>query len=409
MRTFTIDEYEHQFVSCIAQDPSCLKTIDIHPKQLKNTESQMVFSAIKKLIENGKTLDLFYLAEYLGFEGVPAKDCASLASGLLKNHEVSVQNIRDLEEEIKRNCRQRQVQTVAHKFYQDSLTDPDFALSSVMRHIQSIDDTQGVHLASVSEIFPDVVDRIKALARGGVAPGVTSGLADLDNLLGHFQPSNLVVLAARPGIGKTALMCNFALDAKCPIGIISAEQSKEQLTERFISNRLAIPVNKIRLGRVGGDIWNKLNPDIFCKDIDIHIFDRSSPSIDEVENVARKMVWNHDIKILFVDYLQLLRSNQGEKRYQQVGDISRRLKGISKEFQMPVVALAQLNRNTEGRTPTMADLRDSGDIEQDADQIILLHRNETDLDLLVCKNRHGPVGKVKAIWMPDKMKIGSAA
>lgn len=246
--------------------------------------------------------------------------------------------------------------------------------------------------------------------KGHVA-GISSGFPDLDDILTGFHGGDLVILAARPTMGKTALALNIAQNVsgtKTPVAIFSLEMSSEQLVQRMICSEARIDSRKLRTGHLGGDDWDKLSRAIGRLDGPIFIDDTPSIGIMEVRAKARRLFSRQSVGLIIVDYLQLMQPGRRiENRQQEIAEISRGLKILAKELNIPVMAISQLSRAIEQRgdkRPILSDLRESGAIEQDADVVMFLHRNiydaEEDVedkliaDVIVAKHRNGPTGKI---------------
>lgn len=255
----------------------------------------------------------------------------------------------------------------------------------------------------------------RAKELGGRIPGISSGLADLDRVLGGWHDSDLIVVGARPSQGKTALLLNFAAQCSLSQGIVSAEQPAQQMAARIMSIKSRVPAERLRNGRFDTDDLRKLEHAVGdLLDRRMMIYDRSAPTIADVARMARKWHKEHGIRVLFVDYIQRIapsatnpRANKAEK----VGEVVQGLKNISRELRIPVVALAQVGRQAEGRQPSMGDMSDSSEIEKEADQVLTLFRPGTaskdDADdhavISVEKNRHGPTGDIRVTWIPETM------
>jgi len=255
----------------------------------------------------------------------------------------------------------------------------------------------------------------------GVASGLPSGFIDLDRLTAGFQPSDLVVIAARPGMGKSSFMLSIvlhlALNEKVPLAIFSLETSKKQLALRMLSMFSGVPLQNMRQGFLSNEDWEKiLRASSELSSMDIYIDDSPSLSTTELRIKSRKLKQEEGVKIIFVDYLQLLGvPYRRSSRQEEVAEISKSLKALAKELEVPVVALAQLSRQVEQRSdkrPQLADLRESGQIEQDADLILFIHRPEVYkknpppeeeglAEIIVAKQRQGPTGIVKLAFDKD--------
>lgn len=247
--------------------------------------------------------------------------------------------------------------------------------------------------------------------------GITTGFAKLDAHLSGFNDSDLIVIGARPSMGKTSLLLQMALAAAgrgtepgVPVGLISAEQPSAQVAQRHQSAEARVPLSDMRAGRISdADSARLISKTMALQGCNYWLYDRSNPTVSEVVRVARKWKQLHGIRILYVDYLQRLRGS-GDGKTEQVGDIAVQLKNLARDLEIPVVALAQVNREVEKRNdkrPGMADLRNSGEIEQEADQILTLYRDEVYHDdspdkgvaeIVIEKNRHGYIGTSRVKW-----------
>ena len=264
----------------------------------------------------------------------------------------------------------------------------------------------------LSTILPQALDEIEAISKGGGAEGVMSGFRDLDLLTHGFHAGNMIVLAARPAMGKSTLGLDIARHAaihenKCAV-IFSLEMSKSEITMRMLSAEARVGLNSIRSGQLSDDDWAKLARRMGeISDAPLFIDDSPNLSMMEIRAKARRLKQRHDLKLIVIDYLQLMTSGKRvENRQQEVSEFSRQLKLMAKELDIPVIAISQLNRGPEQRTdkrPQLSDLRESGSIEQDADVVILLHREDMydqqnrqgEADLHVAKHRNGPTRVIK--------------
>jgi replicative DNA helicase len=269
----------------------------------------------------------------------------------------------------------------------------------------------------------DAFERIfQRMDQEGAITGLTSGLFGLDDLTSGFQPSELIVLAARPSMGKTALACNFALNA-CKSGqgvlIFSLEQSKLELAERLLCIHAKITGHKLRKGELDEfDQSTLYDAAEELRTFPISIDDRAGQTMSQIAAIARREKRRSNVGLVVVDYLQLVEAeDRNLPREQQISSITRRLKFLSKDLNIPVMALAQLNRGVEQREdkrPRLSDLRESGAIEQDADIVMFLHRPEAydpndrpgEADLIIAKNRHGPIGTVELVWLREMLRFG---
>ncbi|MBB5346420.1 replicative DNA helicase [Desulfoprunum benzoelyticum] len=278
------------------------------------------------------------------------------------------------------------------------------------------------HFIAVKHIVPKAFETVENLfKRKELITGVPTGYYDIDRITAGLQPSDLIILAARPSMGKTAFAMNIAQHAamieKIGVAIFSLEMSKEQLVMRLLSSVGKIDSQRIRTGRLQNDDWPKLTRAVgMLSEAPIYIDDTPAVSVLEMRAKVRRLAAQFDIGLVVVDYLQLMqgRSNS-ENRTQEISDISRSLKALAKEHHIPVLALSQLNRGLESRTdkrPMMADLRESGAIEQDADVICFIYRDEVynkgednpnkgSAEVIIGKQRNGPTGMVKLTFLKE--------
>ncbi len=259
----------------------------------------------------------------------------------------------------------------------------------------------------LSTLLPQALDEIDAIAKGIGVEGVRSGFKDLDALTHGFHPGNMIVLAARPAMGKSTLGLDIARHASIHNGltsvIFSLEMSKSEITMRMLASEARVGLNNIRAGTLSDDEWSRLARRMGeISEAPMFIDDSPNLSMMVIRAKARRLKQRHNLKIIVIDYLQLMSSGKKvENRQQEVSDFSRQLKLMAKELNIPVIAISQLNRSPEQRSdkkPMLSDLRESGSIEQDADVVILLHRDDMydqqnrsgEADLIVAKHRNGP-------------------
>ena len=259
----------------------------------------------------------------------------------------------------------------------------------------------------LSQLMPEAYDEIEKIAAGITGQGVKTGFKDLDALTNGFHPGNMIVLAARPAVGKSTLgldIARFASIHKRETSVIfSLEMSRSEITMRMLSAEARVPLNNIRSGRLSEEEWARMARRMGeISDAPMFIDDSPNLSLMEIRAKSRRLKQRHDLKLIVIDYLQLMTSGKRvENRQQEVSEFSRQLKLLAKELNVPVVAISQLNRSPEQRSdkkPMLSDLRESGSIEQDADVVILLHREDLydsqnrsgEADLIVAKHRNGP-------------------
>lgn len=273
----------------------------------------------------------------------------------------------------------------------------------------------------INNILTATFERIDELHREkGKLRGLATGFVDLDQKLGGLQKSDLVVLAARPSMGKTALALDIirhvGVDLKMPVGIFSLEMSRDQLVDRLLSAQSDVNLWKIRTGHLNDEDFEKIGEAMgVLSESQIFIDDAAGSNVMEVRTKARRLAMEHNVSLLVVDYLQLMSGHNTENRVQEVSEISRSLKILARELNIPVLALSQLSRGVENRpdkVPQLADLRESGSIEQDADVVMFIYREDmykgkdsrrpNIAEIHIKKHRNGPTGQIDLFFDQDK-------
>ena len=270
----------------------------------------------------------------------------------------------------------------------------------------------------IKDALTESFDRLDELQKSsGKLRGVPTGFRDLDNKLAGMQDSNLLILASRPGQGKTSMALNIAqhvgVSAGLPVGIFSLEMSQEELVDRLLVGQADIDAWKLKTGRLDEKDFDKLSLAMGeLAEAPIFIDDTPGISISEIRTKARRLQVEHGLKFLIVDYLQLIHGRNLENRVQEVSEISQQLKNLARELKIPVLAISQLNRSVEARgtrKPQLADLRESGAIEQDADVVMFLYREDPEkgenVTLDIQKHRNGPVGEIQMFFRADRTKF----
>ena len=280
----------------------------------------------------------------------------------------------------------------------------------------------------IRQVVMNAMDKIEMASRNkGSVTGVATGFTDLDYRTAGMQPSDLVLIAARPSMGKTAFVLNIAQNVAFKqnkgVAIFSLEMSKEQLVNRMFSLESSVDASKLRTGQLNDQEWERLIESAgTIGRSNLVIDDTPGISISELRSKCRKFKLEHDIQMVIIDYLQLMSgSGRSDSRQQEISDISRSLKAVARELSVPVLALSQLSRAVEQRPdhrPMLSDLRESGAIEQDADVVMFIYRDDyynkdTDKkgisEIIIAKQRNGPIGTVELAWLPEYTKFANLA
>ncbi|HEX8591358.1 MAG TPA: replicative DNA helicase [Candidatus Paceibacterota bacterium] len=381
---------------------------------------RLIFEAMRELSERGEPIDLLSLSERLQGKGALERCGGRAYIAELTNSAPTPGNFHHYADLVARKHIMRALINAAHEIaesaYEDG-SDSAEVLDQAEKVIYAIGNASATHkFVAMADKVGDAWDRIESMSKsdGGVR-GVPTGFPDLDNLLSGLHPSDLVILAARPSVGKTSLALDIARNAavkhNIPVGIFSLEMSSEQLVDRMLSAESFVNSWKLRTGMVRAEeeyarIREALET---LSKAPIYIDDKPGNNILSMRAVARRLKRERGIGLIVVDYLQLMaptNTKASDSMVQQVTEISRSLKSLARELEVPVLALSQLSRAVEqrGGKPRLSDLRDSGSIEQDADVVMFIHREDrTNQDsdrkniaeILIEKHRNGPTGRVE--------------
>ena len=385
--------------------------------------NQLIFSAIRRLFEAGQPVDVLTVCDNLRSKGELEQAGGAFYITQLTNKVASSANLEFHSKILLQKYVQRELIRVGSHISQSAFSDTADAfelLDNAEKELFAIkNDTLKKNFDTIHDLIQKAINQLEETKdTDGSLTGVPSGFTRIDRVTGGWQKSDLIILAGRPGMGKTAFVLglarNAAIDHNLPVAVFSLEMSSVQLVTRLMSGETELKSDKFRKGDLKEYEWEQLHARI--KDLSeapIYIDDTPQLSIFELRAKARRLKSNKDIQLLVIDYLQLMRGDEGNNkgnREQEISHISRSLKGLAKELEIPIIALAQLSRAVEQRNdkiPILSDLRESGSIEQDADMVGFLYRAEyygfTEDDdgnptagmgqFIIAKNRHGETGK----------------
>ncbi len=394
----------------------------LRPKDFYDDNNGKIFEAMLNLHDSGKPIDILTLSKEL--KNLKAKIEASYLTELF-NAVPTAANIEHyakiiLEDSTKRSLINLGSNIAEMGFMEDKEAEEllDKAEASVFAITQGHTTKGFIPIkASLAESF----DRIDELHKSGAGlRGVKTGFTDLDNILSGMQASNLLILAARPGQGKTAFIVNMsqhiAVNEKKSVGIFSLEMSQEELVDRLLVGQADVDAWRLKTGRLTESDFTKLSEAMgVLADAPIYIDDTPGISVSQIRTKARRLQLEHNVSIIIVDYLQLVDPGKHyENRVQEVSIVSQALKNLARELKIPVLALSQLSRAVEHRgekKPQLADLRESGAIEQDADVVMFLYRPDAEIadvmqtKLSIAKHRNGPQGEVDLLFRGDRIRF----
>jgi replicative DNA helicase len=394
----------------------------LHPEHFYAPNHRDVYEAMLELYEAREPIDLITLTNQLRKKKTLTRVGGGTFLTELANKVPTAANVKHYATIVKNLAIKREMiglsGVLAEKAF-DEGTEADSLLETAEQGIFQLShtNTRGDFI-SMKDVLVESFDRLELLHQNqsGIR-GIPSGFADIDNMLSGFQQSNLIILAARPGMGKTALALNVAQNAavlfKKRVAFFSLEMSKEELVDRLLVSQADIDAWRLKTGRLGEDEFTKLSHAMgILAEAAIYIDDTPGLSISEIRTKARRLMLEQNIELFVVDYLQLVHGYNKENRVLEVGEISQGLKNLARELKVPVLALAQLSRAVESRgtkEPQLSDLRESGSIEQDADVVAFLYRQDDDvreqMKFKIAKHRNGNVGTIDLFFRGDRIRF----
>ena len=425
-------EAEQSVIGSMIMDRDAIMTASevITSEDFYQRQYGVLFDAMLELYNEGKQVDLVTLQERLREKDVPP-EISSLefvrdlldavpTSANVRHYATIVQEKSMLRKLIKVNEDIANTCYLAREKTDDILEDTEKKIFDLLQYRSTGD------FVPIKQVVLNALDKIeKASKNKGTVTGIPTGFIDLDYKTSGFQPSDLILIAARPSMGKTAFVLNvaqhMAFKEGKTVAIFSLEMSKEQLVNRLFSLESKVDSQALRTGNLTDEDWAKLieGAAVVGKS-NLIIDDTPGISIAELRSKCRKFKLEHDLGIIIIDYLQLMSGGKhSESRQQEISEISRSLKAVARELNVPVVALSQLSRAVEQRPdhrPMLSDLRESGAIEQDADVVMFLYRDDyynkdTDkkniAEVIIAKQRNGPIGTVELVWLPNYTKFAN--
>lgn len=404
----------------------------LHADDFYDPRHQAIFAAMLRLYERHQPVDLLTLSDEL-----KKHDQLDAAGGTdyiseLTNQVPTAAHAESYADIISQNAMRRRLITasgmIGELAFDENKNSAELLESAEQQLFAVSDQALRQDLVSLEQILAESFDRLEELHRNkGALRGIRTGWRDLDNMTAGLQRSDLVIIAARPAMGKTTLVTNLAYNvatiAKQSVLFFSLEMGKEQLVDRMLADAAGVDAWNIRTGNLSDDDFSKLSDAMGeMAEAPIYIDDTPGVSVLDLRTKARRAAHDHPLGLIIIDYLQLMQGsgrNYSDNRVQEVSEISRGLKLIARELNVPVIALSQLSRSVENRSPQipqLSDLRESGSIEQDADMVAFIYREayynpETErqniTDLIIAKHRNGPTGKIELYFHPERLRFMS--
>ncbi|CDD66661.1 putative uncharacterized protein [Firmicutes bacterium CAG:882] len=394
-------------------------------------EYGVLFQAMVNIHSENKPVDLVTLLERLKSMDVPPEVCSIEFVRDLTNAVPTSANVKQYANIVKEKSILRNVikvnEAITNECYLGRES-ADSILEETEKQLFKLLQSRGAEdITPIKDVVMEAINRIEAASKqSGSVTGIPTGFTDLDYRTAGLQPSDMILVAARPSMGKTAFALNLAAHAACKkhitTAIFSLEMSKVQLMNRFLAMESGVSAQNMRTGNLSDGEWEKLvEGAAILGDSGLVIDDTPGISISDMRSKCRKIKLEHDnLGLIIIDYIQLMTSNsRSESRQQEVSEISRSLKALARELNVPVIALSQLSRAVEQRPdhrPMLSDLRESGAIEQDADVVMFLYRDEyykkdTDkpgvAEVIIAKQRNGPTGTVELAWIGDRQRFAN--
>lgn len=426
------DEAEKSVLGCMMLDKQCVETalFMLSEDDFYIDKNKWIFSAISKIAQRGMAVDYVTIMDSLTADGT--------MDNITPGYIAQIQDIVPFTKNIEQYCKivkeKATLRNIIINFSNivNSCYDGQYTLSEIVDEAErfvynlSMDKTSNNFVSLKEEAGKTIVKLADIFQNGGQSDGVMSGYSALDAITNGFQPSDLILLAARPSVGKTALGLGFAANAaireKKSVAFFSLEMSAEQLVLRIISSETDVNAMKLRRGAQSNAEWKKitfLNSKLNEDNIKLFIDDTSGISTGDALSKLRRLKAKEGLDLVVIDYLQLMSATSMSKnanREQEISTISRDLKKMAKELNIPVIALSQLSRNPDKRgdgRPMLSDIRESGAIEQDADIVLMLYRksnydetyeNQEETELIIAKHRNGETGSIKLSFIKDYAK-----
>lgn len=414
-------------VEAVAEAEDILVKEDFYSSKYGN-----IFEAIVSVHKEQKPIDLTIIQEKLKTNGLSENEFdVETLKEIYASQPTSV-NVRHYANIVRKNALLRMLAKTARKIentcYENDGEIEDFLVETEKQILSITQKSSSSEFVPISEVAMDSLNRInQAYQAGGKITGIPTGFTDIDNLMSGLRNSDLILVAARPSMGKTAFVLNIAqhvaVKEKITTVIFSLEMSKGQLFDRILSMESKVESEKIKKGTLEGSEWSRVTEAASAiAESPLIIDDTSGIKFSQLREKCRKLKQEKDLKLIIIDYIQLMSGNgKSESRQQEVSEISRSLKGLARELDIPVIALSQLSRQVESREnkrPMLSDLRESGAIEQDADIVMFIYREDyykkdTEkkgiAEIIFAKHRSGAIGTIELMWLPQYTQFRNIA
>ena len=416
-----IFEQEALVIGYVMNNPEAIDEIELIAENFTRTEHKIYYQCIIECATNSaKSLNVFSVREqFLQETGSQGDSLLDYSANAARNISSTVQ-FKSYAERIKKQSLITKADKIANELKEKlNIGDTD-GIAKAVSDLMRIDKSEAKYEHSFSEVASMVVDAVDKSISGHLG-AISTGYKELDDAMGGLNKTDLIIVPARPAMGKTAFMVNMLLKCGGRPGVISGEQGAEQMGIRSVCISGCVNHHDLRTGNIDEDEWGKISSGLaLFNEKQGRLFDKPAPTMLDIEKIARKWVYKHNVDVLFIDYAQRIRHEDPRKeKTQAMSDIAMRLKELARELDIPIIALAQVNRACESRPdkrPQMGDIADASAFEKEADLIMTLYRDEvynedsSDKGIMEVdfkKNRHGPTGCVRLTWNAKYMRIDS--
>jgi len=408
--------YEQTVIGTILKNPSELDNIDLLADDFEIESLKLIYQTMLDMFLASKVIDLFTVSTELE-KSNPGNPWVAI-TGQAQSDAMGVNNLAAHAEQVKTASRNRKAKSICSELLAKIDLDQE-SLDLAVKELMELNKTGSQYEHTIKQALSHAVTAIEAASEHEGITGIPTGIKQLDDILGGLHESDLYVVGARPAMGKTAFLLNL-LDAHDePSGLISTEQPAVQIGLRLIAINGKVNAQDMRNGNIDDFGYSKLTSAMGrLANRNIWINDKSGINILELIRQARKWKHQHGIKALYIDYIQRIKwTDQRIAKWEQVGNVVGALKELARDLNIPIIALAQVNRDVEklgDKRPSMGHLANSSEIEKEADVIMTLYRDEVYnhdtndkgvMEINVCKNRHGQIGKVNTVWLQQFMRI----
>lgn len=406
---------EQSLIGAVLLNSEWVAQCDIVTDDFLRDDHKTIWRAVASLLGRREPIDLATVVTELSSMGYDGKNWLLYLSEI-QRETPSTAHWKGYLDGLRRHGQRVKIQEILTDAMEGLANGEDVADDAITR-LMAVNQRGAIHECHMRDAINGAVQHLSD-TRDGKIKTTLSGIPDLDEAIGGWHDSDLVVIAGRPAMGKTAVLMNLVLNAGVPAGVISGEQPREQVGMRAVAIDGSVSIQGMRTAKLEDDHWKRLMASSKkLHNAPIWINDMPAPSLTEIQRQARAWVHRHGVRILFIDYIQKIEVGGDAKRHEQVGIVVRGLKSLARELNIPIIALAQVKREVESRSekrPTMGDISDSSEVEKEADQVITLYRDEVYddespdkgiIEFYICKNRHGPTGTVKAVWRGEYMQV----